>query len=250
MTAPALPPAAVTVVLVRPRYAENVGAVARALANFDGGDLRLVDPNELTTGAIARRVAKAGEERLDRAACHATLDEALADVDLSIATSHRAGRHRHPLTPWELAALIPTLAPRRVALVLGPEDSGLKRNDLDRCDRLVSVPSRTPLNLAQAAILLLYELCVRPAADRAPSQPAAEPSGAIPRIVRAAEEALPLVGYPHHRKPLKAEMAKLADILARAAPNEWEASFLVGMFNTIRIGIKERTDGLNGGNDD
>jgi len=229
---PALDPQILTVVLVAPRYADNVGAVARAMANFGGKALRLVAPNAMTRDGLARRAARAGEELLDAAQTFDTLAEALDGIDLTIATSHRAGRHRRPLTPWALSGdLLDRVQPRSVALVFGPEDHGLKRDEIDLCRHLVRIPTRTPMNLAQSAVVLLYELCARErgAADHRP----AAADGAVPRIVAAASDALTRAGYPRHRKPMEGEMAKLADILSRARPDPFETNFLMGIFRHL-----------------
>lgn len=258
-------------ILVRPRYAENVGAAARALENAGAGELRLVAPNETARAAIAERVARGGEARLREARTFPNLAEAIADVDLAVATSHKTGRHRRPLLPWELSgALARTLRPRSMALVFGPEDHGLSREEVDLCHRLVTIPSHGPLNLAQSVIVMLYEMQMRPfdvghapspqvppsmeggAPDIAAAPSAAAPSvremrdeerrrvreapappGAVPRIVASASAALARTGYPRHKKPLQLEMARLADILARAPLATWEMNFLVGLFQHV-----------------
>lgn len=239
----------VCVVLVRPRYAENVGAVARALENVGAGELRLVLPNAITMEGIARRVARGGEPRLLAARYFDTLPEALDDVDLAVATSHKMGKRRRVLTPWALSgALLPVLKPRLIALVMGPEDHGLSREEIERCHRLVTIPSEGPLNLAQAVAVLLYELKVRPADFQvAPECGTESEAAAIPRIVRAAERALSRIGYPHHRKPVRHEMAKLADILSRARPNRWDMNFLIGMFRQVEhwADAREREESIH-----
>lgn len=248
------------VVLVRPRYAENVGAAARALENAGGGELRLVAPNEKARAAIAERVARGGEPRLRAARTFASLEEAIADVDLAVATSHKTGRHRRPLLPWELTTeVVDGLRPRSTALVFGPEDHGLLSDEVDLCHRLVTIPSHGPLNLAQSVIVLLYELKMRPrspAGDRgvtplrdrsseghpSPEVPAvdrgvddghADDDAGVLAAVAAARAALSRVGYPRHRKPIELEMSRLADLLSRAALAPWEVNLLVGMFRHV-----------------
>lgn len=228
-------PGDICVILVRPRYAENVGAIARALENAGAGALRLVAPNAITLDGIAQRVARGGEARLQSAKTYGSLADALHGLDLTVATSHKMGKRRRPLTPWELSGgLLPKLRPRTVGLVMGPEDHGLAKDEIDLCHRLVTIPSDGPLNLAQAVVVLLYELCMRPAVP--PEQSTSRqnsPTGAVPRIVAGAERALRNVGYPHHRKPMQQEMSKLADILTRAHPDALETNFLIGLFRHI-----------------
>lgn len=270
--APLPPSGEICVVLMRPRYAENIGAAVRAMENAGAGELRIVAPNEVTLEGIAQRVARGGAPRLCTARIFDSLQQAIADVDLAVATSHKTGKHRRPLTPWELSGqVLPALRPRTIALVFGPEDHGLSREEIDLCHRLVSVPSHGPLNLAQSVAVLLYELITRPRvaisessgsgarvgqADRVPREAALPPcpsaaqeagtgappqdpmeapapAAAVPRVVAAAERALGRIGYPHHRKPMSHEMARLADILARTPLRRWEMNFLIGMFRHI-----------------
>jgi TrmH family RNA methyltransferase len=230
----------VCVVLVRPRYAENVGAAARALENAGAGELRLVAPNEAAREQIAQRVARGGEPRLLAAPTFETLEEAIADADLALATSWKTGRRRRPLLPWEVSrSLLPRLRPRRTALVFGPEDHGLTREEVDACHHLVTIPSHGPLNLAQSVVVLLYEIKMRNPAEAVP-EAAPPPTGDVPRIVDAASKALARLGYPRHRKPLQHEMARLADILSRTPLARWEVNFLIGMFRHVELNAEER----------
>lgn len=242
----------ICVVLVRPRYAENVGAAARALENAGAGELRLVAPNQKAREAIAQRVARGGEPRLRAARVFDRLEDAVADVDLVVATSHKTGRRRRPLLPWELSGEIAgALRPRSTALVFGPEDRGLSKEEVDLCHRLVTIPSHGPLNLAQSVIVLLYEMKMRVAASTPSAAPVVAPGvvpgvteggdpreepappGSVPRIVAAAGAALARTGYPRHKKPLQLELARLADILSRAPLAAWEVNFLVGLFTHV-----------------
>lgn len=254
---PAIDPSDVCVVLVRPRYAENVGATARALENAGAGELRLVAPNTLTQEGIAARVARGGEARLLAARTFDSLGEAIHDVDVAIATSHRGGRHRQPLSPWAMSgAILADLRPRRIALVMGPEDSGLTRDDIDACHRLVSIPSHGPMNLAQTVMVLLYELCMRPRADVGQPVKSAHrradtrledraDRGSVPRIVATAERALAATGYPRHPRPMKQEMARLADILSRTPLSRWETNFLVGLFRHLELSANPEAGHMN-----
>lgn len=256
-------------VLVRPRYAENVGAAARALENAGAGELRLVAPNALAREAIAERVARGGEPRLRAARVFDRLEDAVTDVDLVVATSHKTGRRRRPLLPCELSGEIAhALQPRCTALVFGPEDHGLSKEEVDLCHRLVTIPSHGPLNLAQSVIVLLYELKMRGAAPAssvafsaapvvvaevapgsAPDVPEGgdpregpAPPGSVPRIVAAASAALARTGYPRHKKPLQLEMSRLADILSRAPLVAWEVNFLLGIFLHVDVWAAARAE--------
>jgi tRNA/rRNA methyltransferase len=165
---------------VRPRIAENVGAAARALANFGLEDWVLVAPEE-GDPAAARRLAVHAERLLEGVRVAATLDEAVADCALVVGTAARRVRGRHPLLPEEAARAAVEAAPRgRTALVFGGERDGLSAAELRRCDAISAVPtdSRQPsLNLAQAVVLYAHAVARAFAAGPAGAPPRGDEAG-------------------------------------------------------------------------
>ena len=151
------------IVLVRPRNPLNIGAAARAMANFGLGELAVVAPFE-PTWEEARTAAVGGGAVMAAARSLSTLSEALGDATLVIGTSTGSGRNLgRELLPLE--ALAPWLRRRRArgraALLFGSEKTGLSNEDLSRCHALVRVPT-TPdcpsMNLGQAVAVCAYEL--------------------------------------------------------------------------------------------
>lgn len=152
------------VVLVRPKLAENVGAACRAVANMGLGGVRLVEPaadDPVRARALATR---AGEAVLARVERHPDLASALADCAAAVATTARRGEDRGELLPPRAAApgLVESAGLGRVALVFGPEDKGLTNAEVDACGKSVCIPTdaAASLNLAQAVVVLAYELRV------------------------------------------------------------------------------------------
>ncbi|MBA4063375.1 MAG: hypothetical protein C0501_06615 [Isosphaera sp.] len=153
------------VVLVRPHFAGNLGSVARAMRNFGLADLVLVAPYTSPDNPEARRLATHGEPILDAARVVPDLGAALADCVLTLATSAlTAGVVRRGMTGTP-AGLMPRLVAAAdggpVALVFGPEPHGLTNDEIGRCHGLVHIPvdpDYPALNLAQAAVVCLYEL--------------------------------------------------------------------------------------------
>jgi TrmH family RNA methyltransferase len=143
-------------VLVSPKHAANVGAAARAAANFGLGGLWLVAPRCRLDKEAYALAAHAGP-LLDAAVTVDTLDEALADRDLAVATSARRRRH-HGHASADPEDVMADLAGRRSALLFGPEESGLDNDALDRCQRVVTVPTagHASINLAQTVVVLGY----------------------------------------------------------------------------------------------
>lgn len=150
-------------VLVRPQRAGNIGAAARALKNMGFARLALVAPAADPTDPEALRMAYGAQEVLTRARVFPTLAAAVARCRYVVGTTARVHRGYGP--PADLAALAPEIRRRadrgRVAILFGPEASGLANDEIALCQRLVAIaaaPRHASLNLAQAVMVVAYEL--------------------------------------------------------------------------------------------
>ncbi|MDM5103370.1 tRNA/rRNA methyltransferase [Aeromonas salmonicida] len=149
-------------VLVAPARPANVGAAARAMKTMGFDAMRLV-ASRVHEEEEASWVAHGAQEILTQAEAFDTLSEALADMDLVIATTARErGRYQHYLTPGEIREQIrakPSLG--KVAIVFGCEESGLSNEQLAEVDLISYLPlkvSYPSLNLGQAIMLYAYEM--------------------------------------------------------------------------------------------
>ena len=173
--------ARVAVVLVRPKLSENIGTTARAVANMGLGRLILVEPYRLEEEIILSAATRLAHGLVENITVFDTLRDALADFHYVVGTTARRGSHRGPFhSPRSLAQdLLARTATGQVAIVFGPERSGLTTADLRLCQAVVTIPTANPksssLNLAQAVLILGYELLL--GATRAPS-PAIAPAPA------------------------------------------------------------------------
>lgn len=155
----------ISVVLVETLQGGNIGAVARAMKNMGLHRLKLVDPRERVTEEC-RMMAGRAIDLVTSAGVYATLDEAVCQDHLIVGTTSLRKRERsqHIYTPRRIAPLIwERINEQKVALVFGPERRGLSDNQLARCQYLVSIPSNPDcpvLNLAQAVIVLTYEIFI------------------------------------------------------------------------------------------
>ncbi len=156
----------IEVVLVSPRNPLNIGAVARAMANF--GFARLSVAAAFEPHWREARSAVGAPQLLAAARETASLAEAVRNCTLVIGTGTLT--HRKPEQPVVRLDQLPPLVVNeldrggRVAVVLGPEKHGLTRNDLSRCHLLVEIPTdplQPSMNLGQAAAVVLYELAIR-----------------------------------------------------------------------------------------
>ncbi len=151
------------VVLVRPQLADNIGAVARAMANGGLFHLRLVAPRDGWPQEKAWRNASGADRILDALTVHETVADAVADLHHVFATCPRPRHIVKPvLTARGAAAELRVIADRglRTGLLFGPERAGLDNDDMAQADALIRYPLNPDfmsLNLAQAVMVLAYE---------------------------------------------------------------------------------------------
>ena len=163
------------IVLHRPRYPENIGATARAMCNMGLERLIVVDPRDPDPLRIRKMATHAAGAVVDRMSIYDDLKQALAPFNYVVATTARLGKQRiELLTPSRVAQkLVPILPRNRVALLFGPEDRGLSNEALRNCQALVNIPTAafSSLNLAQAVMVMCYELYMAATPDRASASP-------------------------------------------------------------------------------
>jgi tRNA/rRNA methyltransferase len=220
------------IVLVEPREAGNVGAVARAMKNFGFEELWIVGEHP-PLSPLAGWWASGADDVVERARFAGSLHHAVRDAKLTVATTSARGRTTPAdLTPRTLAALARTLADDDVlALVFGREDSGLTREELVQCQRSASIPTSEgfpTMNLAQSVCVFCYELS---AVERGEVRERA-PADVVERLHDRAAALLLEVGFLQENNPeriyddLRA-MAGRADLDAR------EAAILLGIIRQI-----------------
>jgi TrmH family RNA methyltransferase len=237
----------IDVVLVSPRNPLNIGAAARAMANFGFRRLSVVAPFA-PMWRLARSAVGAPDLLLG-AVESVTLADAVADCTLVVGTGTLT--YRKPEQP---VVSLPDLAPLvarelsqggRVAVVFGSEKHGLTRDDLSWCHLFVEIPTdpRQPsMNLGQAVAVCLYELAVR--AVPAPESPFVEPATLIPLTTSAApsgrlellagviEEAMQAAGYSP-RGVQSANRHDLRLLLRRLALSAHDTRRILGLFRRI-----------------
>jgi tRNA/rRNA methyltransferase len=150
-------------ILVRPQLADNIGMVARAMANFGLDDLRLVDPRDGWPNEKARAAASGANFIVDAARAFPALETAIGDLNFVCATTARQRDLAKPvLTPEQAVQEIRRRMDdgQRCGIVFGPERAGLETDEVAVADAVIMVPVNprfASLNLAQAALLLGYE---------------------------------------------------------------------------------------------
>jgi tRNA/rRNA methyltransferase len=234
------------VVLVRPRNPLNIGAAARAMANFGLTRMAVVSP--FAPHWREARSAVGAPALLENARQTESLAEAVADCTLVVGTGTLT--YRKPEQPVvSLPALAPAIASEmgrggRVALVFGPEKHGLTREDLSFCHLLMEIPTdpvQPSMNLGQAVAVCLYELVARGPAPQPPrSGPAPESagteappaSGDLDLLAELVEQAMQAAGYSP-RSMHQANRHDLRLLLRRVAFTRHDIRRILGLFRRI-----------------
>ena len=164
----------IVIVLHEPQDLVNIAHVVRGMKNFGMRDLRLVNPREYEAYRI-EGIAHQTQDVLAHVRTYPSLADALADcVHVVGFTARGRTAKRNLQRPRDAAIEVMSLAEGGggpVALLFGREDKGLSNEDLDRCHRVVTIPSDpayASLNLAHAVIIMLYELALARGADSRP----------------------------------------------------------------------------------
>ena len=136
---------------------ENIGAVARAMANFGLSELRLVAPRDGWPNPQAEAMATNALPILQAAEIFPDVLSAMADITRAYATTARPREiEKRVVTPQEAMA---EMSGGKVALVFGPERTGLTNEDLSWCESIITIPTteHASLNLAQSVVVVGYE---------------------------------------------------------------------------------------------
>ncbi len=233
----------IAVVLYETNDAVNIGSVVRAMANTGFRQLRLVNPAPFDPWDVVG-VAHYTQHIVEGAARFDALSDALRDAEYVVCLSgkhHRARRNRVLLREANDEIARRAGAGERVAVVFGREDTGLPNDALDLCQQVVTIPTNPAhpsLNLAQAALLVLYGLFERAAggdqAVRLPRRRApAAPAELLEDLFADAARALEAVEFFKTRSRTSI-MRSLRSALFRARLDVREASLLRAMALEVR----------------
>jgi TrmH family RNA methyltransferase len=237
-------PSPVEIVLVRPRRAANVAATCRAMKNMGLRALTLVGPAADLDAPEARALAYGAWDVLDGATRAASLREAVAASTWVLATSSRPDPAAW--TPRRRAAeAAGRAAGGPLSVVFGPENSGLSAREIALCHGRVRVPTdpaHPSLNLAQAVLIVAYELRL---AAQAPESGGAsivgEParSGEVEDALDHLRRALLAIGFLNPANP-EAILGELRALLARAVATRREVRLLRGLARQIEWAADRR----------
>lgn len=165
----------ISIVLYKPKYAGNVGSIARVAKNMGISNIIVVGAADLDKEEMQKRSTHLAADMVSRIKYFTDIGAALADFQYIVGTTARLGKARGPFnTPRKIAATIASQSQKnKVALLFGPEDTGLANDELRYCQAVVTIPASrdfTSLNLSHAVMILCYEIFLAnlPPAEEAP----------------------------------------------------------------------------------
>ena len=241
------------VVLVEPQLGQNIGTVARAMANFGLARLRLVRPRDGWPNIQAQRAAAGADAVLDGAQLFDTLEAAVADCHFVLATTARAHDQAKPVLAPEEAAreMVPRVAAgESVAVLFGRERWGLENDEVALADRIVTLPVNpafASLNLAQAVLVIAYEYFKLASGGALPFRmPQRSPPAGKQQLfaffasLEAELEKVEFFRPPEKRKTMT---INLRNIFARMQPTQQDVQTLHGVIMAIAEGRKGPAQG-------
>jgi len=226
----------IVVILVGSKYAGNIGSVARAMHNMGLSRLRLAGP-QCRLDEEAHRMARAGTPVLASARTFHSLHTALRGIGLVVGTTGKIGGNREEtVSPRALAPLILSHAARRkTAIIFGPEDTGLVDDDLLRCQRLMRIPTQAQarsINLAQAVMIVSYELYLASLECEPARVPALASQEQIEAMYEQLEAALRTIGFRHDENASHM-MFRMRRLLGRAGLERSDVGIMRGIARQI-----------------
>src|SRR5262249_53811912 len=231
-----------------PQLGENIGAAARAMANFGLSRLRLVKPHQGWPNEKARVMAAGADRILNAVAVYDTLNDAIADCSFVLATTARNHDQAKLVVSAEAAAsemALRVTAGENVAIVFGRERIGLENHEVALADRILTLPVNpafASLNLAQAVVIVAYEWFKRATGAQLPfsmpekSPPA--PKQQLDAFFSDLERELERVEFFRPEEKRGTMSVNLRNIFQRMAPTQQDIRTLHGVMNAIAQGRK------------
>jgi tRNA/rRNA methyltransferase len=226
----------IAIILAGTKYPGNIGSVARAMYNMGLVRLVLAAPR-CTLGEEAYRLAKRGSAILDSAKICRALPGALRGIRFLVGTTGKSGGYRSQT--YSLRSLVPRILDhaqqQRVGILFGPEDTGLVDHDLALCQLLVRIPTdpkASSINLAQAVMLVCYELLLG-SLDREPGHvPKLASLEQVEAMYAQFEKALQEIGFLHSENT-KHMMMRIRRMLGKAGLERSDVGVLRGIARQI-----------------
>ena len=233
------PPA---IVLVRPQLGENIGMAARAMMNCGLDELRIAAPRDGWPNPAAQAAAAGADAVIDKARLFDTAAEAVADLQLVLATTARRRDVEKPVHGPREAARLLRDSGARTGILFGPERSGLDNDEAGLAAAIVEAPLNPEfpsLNLAQAVFLMAWEWRMAGPPPEPPPASARASAEAFEGFWQHLDSALEAAGYYREPKLKPTVQRNLRAVFARAGLTDQEVRTLRGVIARLASGGRE-----------
>ncbi len=239
----------ITIVLYRPRYPENIGAAVRAGYNMGITNFCVIEPDDYDKNKILKMATHSLADAVEGIQQYNTLKEALSPFHYIVGTTARLGKHRYNLSnPSQIAKKIISLSDHnKIAVLFGPEDRGLTNENLQYCHSVVNIPTAafSSLNLAQAVMVICYELFTAQKTDAPSHTPRLASSRELDEMYIQLQEILTKISFLNYHNP-DHWMNNIRSFFSRLELRAKEVSIIRGICRQINwYAEKKFNDGLN-----
>ena len=226
-------------ILFKPQLAENIGACARALKNFNFFKLKLVSPKTSFPNEKVLATSVGAKDIIKSSKIYKNLEDAIKDVDCLIATSSRIRKKNYKYL--SLSELKKIDFKKKIAIVFGPEASGLTNNELSYANYLIKLPTNNnfqSLNLSHCVILFCYEIfkILNKKTNRFNSRYKSKPINKknLNKFVNFLISSLDQIGFlqPNHKR--KSMIQNLRTIFHKMNLSNKEMRLLLGIFSSLK----------------
>ena len=232
-----------TIVLVRPQLPENIGLTVRAMHNCGLDKLILISPREKWPNQKAIDSSANAKVIINKTKIFDSINEAVANYNFVIATSARKRflRKPHKKDFVTLFKELPNF--KKIAILFGPEQSGLSNNDLMLCDCLFTIPSSIKnysLNLSHSVLLMAYKWqeYYENLNIKIPNKEIISDKGSFDLFMNFLKNELNSVGFLHPKEKSESMFNNIQSMFLRAQLSKTEIQTLWGMIKTLRNSSK------------
>ncbi|MGD0274673.1 MAG: RNA methyltransferase [Syntrophales bacterium] len=236
----------VAIVLSRPKFPGNVGAVARCAKNMGIRRVIVVGNRDMPMEEIRQMATHIVDDVVRGIQYHDHLDAALAVFQYVVGTTGRKGAARGPfVTPRRIARqLIDISQNNTVALLFGPEDSGLTNSDLSLCHAVVTIPTAgfKSLNLSHAVMVMCYEMFITGGGPLEAFHPRLASSKELEGMYDQLQDLLSKIGFLNPQNP-EYWMLHIRRLLSRTTLQSREVKIIRGICRQIEWYASQRSSG-------
>jgi len=227
-----------SIALIEPVYEVNVGLIARVMKNFGLEELLLINPK--VDLSKARKFASHGIDILEKAKTIG-FDELIKSFDIVVGTTAIATKRpskvlRKALTPECLAENLKEFS-GNLCLLFGRESTGLKNEELKKCDMIVSIDTGTEyrtLNISHSVAMLLYEISKQKIEAHEEIASREDRDRTIKYSIKLAR----MCGFQEHKVPLLEEAIR--KLLGKGKPTPRELYLLMGLLREAILALQRR----------